>query len=214
MNLSEINCLIFDLDDTLYSQDCGAWDMIHDRIQSFMIEELHFPTDIVPELRTRLYQQYGTTLRGLQTEYTVDMDAFLEYVHAVPLENALKPNPSMAHMLENLPQRKVVFTNSTAYHANRVLNLLGVSDLFEDIIDIYVIAPHCKPEVEAFEIALNRIDEEPTTCLLIDDSVKNLKTAISLGMKTVGVGNTLHDGSPHIENIMQLPKVFFPDLIP
>ena len=194
MDLSQINCLIFDLDDTLYSQDCGAWAMIRDRIHRFMIEEIHFPPEEVSQLRTRLYQQYGTTLRGLQTEFSVDMDAYLGYVHDVPLEKVLKTDPFMAHMLESLSRRKVIFTNSYAFHANRVLSLLGVSDLFEDIIDIYAIAPHCKPEVEAFKIALNRIDEEPTRCLLIDDSVRNLKTAAFLGMKTVGVGNKRHDG--------------------
>ena len=214
MDLSQINCLVFDLDDTLYPQDCGVWHMIRDRIHRFLIKEMGFPPDVVTQLRTRLYQQYGTTLRGLQTEYSVNMDTYLDYVHAVPLEKALKPNPSMVHMLNCLPPRKVIFTNASANHASRVLYVLGVSDHFKDIIDVYTIAPYCKPEVEAFEIALNRINEEPTKCLLIDDSVKNLKTAISLGMKTVGVGNHPFDSSPHIENIMQLPKVFFPDLMP
>jgi len=211
MDLFNIRCILFDLDDTLYAQNCGAWDMIHDRIHSYLIEELHFPPEDVTQLRTRLYQQYGTTLRGLQTEYTVDMDAYLDYVHDIPLEKVLKPNPSMAFMLGRFPQRKVIFTNSTAYHANHVTGLLGISHIFDDVIDIYTIAPFCKPKVEAFEIALKTIKEEQGNCMMIDDSPKNLETAASLGMQTLCVGNNHHDGSPHIENIMQLPKIINPN---
>jgi len=208
MNFHHIRCLLFDLDDTLYSQNCGAWDMIRKRINRFMIEELRFPPKVAPKLRHRLWQQYGTTLRGLQAEYTVEMDAFLDYVHDVPLEEVLKPSPTLVYMLQNLPQRKVVFTNANTYHANHVLDLLGITQFFEDIIDIYAIAPHCKPEIEAFEKMLTLIDEDPINCLLIDDSPVNLAAASSLGMATVSVGNRRHDSSPHIESILQLNSLF------
>ena len=204
MYFHHIRCLLFDLDDTLYSQNCGAWDMIRERINRFMIEELHFPPEIVPQLRHRLWQQYGTTLRGLQSEYSVDMDAFLDYVHDVPLEEVLKPSPALVYMLQNLHHRKVIFTNSNADHANHVLDLLGITQFFEDIIDIYAISPHCKPEIAAFEKALDLIKEDAINCLLIDDSPGNLTAASSLGMETVSVGNRPHDASPHIENILQL----------
>ena len=207
MNFHHIRCLLFDLDDTLYSQNCGAWDMIRKRINSFMIEELKFRPEIVPTLRHRLWTQYGTTLRGLQTEYTVDMDTFLDYVHDIPLEEVLQHNPTLVDLLQNLPQRKVIFTNANADHANRVLDLLGINQFFEDIIDIYAISPHCKPEIEAFEKMLSLIDEDPINCLLIDDSPGNLTAASSLGMATVSVGNRRHDGSLHIESILQLDTV-------
>ncbi|MEA3327015.1 MAG: pyrimidine 5'-nucleotidase [Chloroflexota bacterium] len=208
MNLQHIHCLLFDLDDTLYPQNNGAWDMIRKRINHFMIEELHFPPEDVPQLRHRLWQQYGTTLRGLQTEYTVDMDSFLDYVHDVPLEEVLQPNPPLVSLLQSLPQRKVVFTNANANHANHVLGLLGVTHLFESIIDIYAIAPHCKPEIAAFKKALNLINEDPINCLLFDDSPGNLATASALGIATVSVGDRWHDGSPHIESILRLNSLF------
>ena len=207
MNFENIRCLLIDLDDTLYPQNSGAWDMIRERINRFMIEELHFPPEDVPQLRHRLWQQYGTTLRGLQTEYTVDMDAFLDFVHDVPLEDVLKSDPSLALKLQSLPQRKIIFTNANAYHANHVMDLLGVSHLFEDVIDIYAIAPHCKPEIDAFEKALDLINEDPINCLLLDDSPGNLAAASSLGMATISVGIRRHDGSPHIESILQLNTV-------
>ena len=207
MDFQNVHCLLFDLDDTLYPQDNGAWDMIRVRINRFMTEVLGFSPEVVPHLRQRLWRQYGTTLRGLQVEYTVDMDHYLTYVHDIPLEEVLQPNLSLDNMLCSLPQRKVIFTNAIAIHAHRVINLLGISHHFSDIIDIYAMAPHCKPEREAFEKALDLIGEDAHHCLLIDDSPANLATAAAFGMGTISVGNHTHDVSPHIASILDLPAL-------
>jgi putative hydrolase of the HAD superfamily len=204
LNLHYIRCLLIDLDDTLYPYTNGIWEMIRKRINSFMIEEMDFPAGEVPALRHRLWQQYGTTLRGLQAEYTVDMNAYLTYVHDIPLNKFLGPDQALAQMLRILPQRKIIFTNAPEAHARRVMDLLGVTDLFEMIVDIYAVTPHCKPEPEAFHKALALIGDSPEQCLLIDDSPGNLDTARMLGMGTVSVGLHQHDGSPHIEHICEL----------
>lgn len=206
-NLENIRCLLIDLDDTLYSQGSGAWNLVGERIDQFLIQELGFPPDEVTALRSRLFRQYGTTLRGLQVEYEVDMDHYLRYVHDVPFEHILAPDPDLDQMLHSLPQRKVIFTNASAAHAHRVIKLLRVEDHFTQIIDIYAIHPHCKPEVEAFTIALDIINELPTACLLVDDNPTNLETAQSLGMPTVSIGRHRHDGSPHIPHIKALAQL-------
>ncbi|MFW5713549.1 MAG: pyrimidine 5'-nucleotidase [Brevefilum sp.] len=210
MHLNHIRCLLFDLDDTLYSQSSGVWDMVRIRIDQYMQEEMGFPAEDVGPLRYRLFQQYGTTLRGLQKEYAVDMDAFLDYVHDIPLETVLKPNEELNQILTQFPQRKVVFTNANAAHAWRVLQALDVASHFEKIVDIYAVQPFCKPHHEAFHKALTKIDEKPEACLLIDDSPKNLETAKNLRIATVSVGWHRHDGSPHINTILDLPKIKFP----
>jgi putative hydrolase of the HAD superfamily len=199
-----IRCLLFDLDDTLYPHESGAWDRVRIRIDQFLIEKMGFAPDDVPTLRSRLFQQYGTTLRGLQIEYQVDMDDYLRFVHDAPLEDILSPDPELDQVLHALPQRKVIFTNAYAPHAYRVMEILGVQDHFDQIIDIYVIHPYCKPEVEAFRKALAFINEAPEDCLLIDDNPANLDTAQALGMGTISVGFQRHNGSPHITDIKHL----------
>lgn len=206
----KISCLLIDLDDTLYPHDSGAWEQVRIRIDRFLIEEMHFPPEEVTALRSRLFRQYGTTLRGLQIEYAVDMDHYLDFVHDVPLEDLLSPDPELDQVLRALPQRKFIFTNASAHHAHRVINLLGLQGHFERIIDIYVIHPHCKPEVEAFHTALALINEDPARCLLIDDTPANLVTARSLGMATVSLGLHRHDGSPHIPDLKSLLSLFTP----
>lgn len=207
MTFANIHTLLIDLDNTLYPHSNGIWRMIRDRIHQFLLEELHFPEDEVDGLRHRLWQQYGTTLRGLQTEFAVDMDAYLAYVHDVPLEMVITLDPPLADALRKLPQRKVIFTNGSADHAHRVMSLLGVGDVFEAVIDIYAMAPYCKPQRQAFEKALAVLGEAAESSLLFDDTPDNLDMAQQMGMATVSVGKYVHVGSPHIDVIQDIASV-------
>ena len=206
IDLNTYSCLLIDLDDTIYPHDNGAWEMIRSRINRFMIDVMHFPEEEVPALREHLWEQYGTTLRGLQVEYSVDMDAYLDFVHDVPLENIIKPDIHLDNLFSHLSQRKFIFTNAHTRHASRVLSLLGIDRHFENIIDIFAMQPYCKPHPEAFAKALEIIGEVPENCLLIDDSPNNLSTAQELGIGTICVGKHHHSSSPHINAILDLPN--------
>jgi len=51
------------------------------------------------------------------------------------------------------------------------------------------VAPFCKPQPEAYLLALKLTRETlPQNCLVIDDSPRNLSTAAALGFPTVLVG--------------------------
>ena len=201
IDLKQLSCLFFDLDDTLYPRDSGIWEMIRKRIDVYMVEKLHFAIEEVPELRYRLWSQYGTTLRGLQVEYDVDMKDYVTFVHNVPIDATLSPDPVLEASLAALPQRKFIYTNSDISHTQRITKRLGIYDLFDGIIDIYAMAPYCKPQPEAFAIALAAGGEPPERCLLVDDSPRNLDAAQALGMTTVSIGEQTHEGSPHINTI-------------
>jgi putative hydrolase of the HAD superfamily len=205
--LTDIKAILFDLDDTLYPQNSQLMEMLLLRIHQFMHEELHFPSEEIPEIRSRLYRTYGTTLRGLQSEFQVDMDAYIDYLNDIPLGDYLAQDPILSKILADLPQPKYVFTNSDRKHAQRVLDLLDVAGHFDRIIDIYAQAPFCKPQAEAFRIALDAVRQKPENCLFIDDSPANLATAQQLGMATISVGQFIHETSPHIPTIHHLPDL-------
>ena len=207
IDIAAHKAILFDLDNTLYPHNNGLWEQIRNRIEQFMREELHFTGDDISATRDRLWRTYGTTLRGLQTEFQVDMDTYLEYVHAIPLDGYIEAQPELAQILDNLSQPKFIFTNSDDRHAKRVLELLNVTDRFSQIIDIYALAPYCKPQTEAFQIALDTVGQAPEDCLFIDDSPANLEKAQQLGMTTISVGQYPHDGSPHISHIQELPDL-------
>ncbi len=147
--------LVFDLDETLYESSSGIWQAIRDRIGLYMHDRLALDWDVIPGLRMNLFTTYGTTLRGLIALYDIEQQDYLDFVHDIPMDEFLKPDPELGNLLLSYPQRKIVFTNADRNHAHRVLNTLGIHALFEQIIDIRDIEPHCKPMTEAFQKALN-----------------------------------------------------------
>jgi putative hydrolase of the HAD superfamily len=205
--------LFFDLDETLYPSQSGVWDAIADRIDSFMLDVLKFPAAEIHPMRSRLFKQYGTTLKGLQVVCEIDPYHYLQYVHDVPLKDLLVPNHRLRQVLQEYPQRKVIFTNADRPHAERVIDALGLDGCFELIVDIHDIAPHCKPEVEAYHIALRKAgNPHPTECVLLDDKVSNLQVARQLGFHTVLVGDESSgaSGYDHIRLLEDLPAVLDP----
>ncbi len=186
--------LFCDLDDTLYPASSGLWQAIKERMNLYMHEYLGIPWEEIPRLREMYFQQYGTTLRGLKAHYEIDEQDFLAFVHDLPLERYLKPDLELRRVLEALPQRKWILTNADAGHARRVLRFLQLEDCFEGIIDILQLSPYCKPQAEAFTIALRLAGEEqPQHCVLVDDLPRTVEAARRFGMFAVLYGTE----SPH-----------------
>ncbi len=205
--------LLFDLDDTLYPPASGLWDEIGRRIDEFIYEQLKMPREKIPDFRSALYQRYGTTLRGLQVLYDIDPLKYLEFVHAVPLERYLQPDPGLRSALEAIPIPKWIFTNADHKHAQRVIGLLGVGDCFKGIVDILDVAPFCKPMPEAYLKLMELIQiQDASQVILFEDSRKNILTARDLGFFTVQVGGS-PDGAAHdhIRTLHEIQKLFTAD---
>ena len=203
--------LFFDLDDTLYESGNGLWEAIRGRMSQYMVEKLGLPEDEVPALRRTYFLTYGTTLRGLQRHHNVNADEYLAYVHDLPLQKYLQPILELRKMILSLAQQCWIFTNADADHARRVLKALDLEGCFQSIIDVRAIQFACKPEVIAYQRALQLAgDPNPHQCVLLDDSTMNLLTAHQLGFTTVLVNRNgdSHPGIDHtIPNLLDLPDV-------
>lgn len=186
----ENRCLFFDLDDTLYPASTGLWEAIRQRMHTYMKKRIDLPDEQLAALRQYYLENFGTTLRGLQNDYQIDADEYLAYVHDLPLETFIKPDPHLRDLLLKMQTRRWIFTNADANHARRVLNILGLQDCFEGIIDIRALAFTCKPDPEAYQRALALAGEDdPRGCILLDDSPRNLAPAHQMGFGTVLVGS-------------------------
>jgi len=155
----------------------------------YMIERMGIPEKDVPVLREKYFQMYGTTLRGLQARHNVDEQEYLAFVHDLPLNDYLTPNPLQREIIASLPSRKLIFTNADLNHAQRVLAVLQLDDLFETIIDVNQVSPYCKPMPESFAIAQEFADEpDPRKCVMIDDLSRTTRSALEVGMASILYG--------------------------
>lgn len=193
--------LYFDLDDTLYPPSSGLWDAIRDRMNIYMQKYIDLPLNEITAIRQGYLERYGTTLRGLQAHYDIDAEDYLAFVHDLPLEIYIRPDPELRTLLLSLPQKRWIFTNSDHNHANRVVNILGLAGCFDGVIDILAVDYACKPDISAYEKALQITgDDDMAGCAIFDDSVRNLTPARALGFYTILVGK--NGSEPEVDNVL------------
>ena len=201
-----LRCAFFDLDNTLYPKSSGVMQAIGDRINLFMVERLEINPSEVKRIRDDFLKAFGTTLNALRRFYSVDPDEFLDFVHDLPVEKHLQYEPALDQMLERINLRKIIFTNADAKHARRILSRLGILRHFESIIDIHLLDFVNKPYRRAYLKALDFASVQPEECLLIEDSIVNIKAAVNLGMTAVLVreGAKVDGVHHHINRITDL----------
>jgi putative hydrolase of the HAD superfamily len=180
-----MDAIIFDLDNTLYPPERELFSLIDVRINRYMREVVGIPAGEVDGLRRRYWSEYGVTLQGLIRHFGVDAEDYLEYVHDVDVAGRLTRDPELRLALESLPQRKAVFTNGSHGHARRVLDTLGLTDLFEEIFDIRVASYRPKPFPDPYHKVLECLALPASRCVMVEDSLDNLRTAKELGMGTI-----------------------------
>lgn len=135
-------CLLFDLDDTLYPMSCGLAASVLENIKAYILEKLNVEESKIADLCNLLYKHYGTTMAGLRAiGYDFDYDEYHSFVHGrLPYGN-LKPDPVLRSLLLSLPIRKFIFTNADKVHAIKALKRLGLEDCFEGIICFETLNP-------------------------------------------------------------------------
>lgn len=175
---------VFDLDNTLYPARSNLFVQVSARMTRFIQDRFELEAGPAKELQRDLFRRYGTTLRGLMTEHAVEPGTFLDFVHDIDV-TPVDPSPRLDDLLARLPGRKLVFTNGSVPHAERVMARLGVARHFDSVFDIvaadYVPKPDPRPYARLVEVA----GFAPAGAVMIEDMAKNLAPAAALGMRTV-----------------------------
>ncbi|KAH8105898.1 pyrimidine 5-nucleotidase [Cristinia sonorae] len=176
-----------DIDNTLYSASSKISQAMGERIHAYFVE-LGWSDDEASELHHKYYTQYGLALRGLVRHHQVDpLDFDRKCDGSLPLEDMIKPDPSLRKLLQDIDRSKArvwALTNAYRTHAQRVLGILGVEDQIEGLVYCDYSLPNfaCKPEPEFYENALKRAGvTDPTKCFFVDDSKINVEAAFKLG---------------------------------
>ena len=158
-----------------------------------------------------MHQEYNTTyglaIEGLVRHNKIDPLEYNSQVDdALPLDSIIFPDPQLRKLLQDVDTTKVklwLFTNAYKTHGNRVVELLGVEDLFEGMTFCdYAQAPLiCKPQPLMFAKAMReagvknhkdcyfigKASQVQKTTLLIceDDSATNCRKSEALGWTAI-----------------------------
>lgn len=189
--------LLIDCDETLYPHSTGIMKDIGALINQFMIEVLNYDQEEV-RLKRRFYiDTYGTTLNGLIRHEDIDPQHYCQYVHRLDLEKYIHPNPELPKVLKSINYPKILFTNAPKIHAERILELLNITDCFDGGFFIEDFNYESKPKLEVFELVDNKVrNKYPdfNNVVLVDDYLRNLQSAKIMNWNTVWVGESMPSG--------------------
>lgn len=198
---NEITTLIFDVDDTLY--DVGTGFTAHrngEIVQQYMVDHLKFPSlQEAKAMRDEYFEKYHATAKALtvaqlegrfpENAPTFQTQHLAEYwAKNLDYSKLGGPKSELKAKLKEIPLTLVAFSNGPRAYVKKVLQALDLFDLFGDerLYAVDDVLPHCKPEPAAFEKIFENIGHpSPETCIMVEDSMKNIRAAKKLGMKTI-----------------------------
>ncbi|MEO0620015.1 MAG: pyrimidine 5'-nucleotidase, partial [Pseudomonadota bacterium] len=183
---------VFDLDNTLYPSSCNLFELVSDKMNTFIKEFLNVDLAEAKRIRHDYYLKYGTTLSGLMQAHDLEPDKFLSFVHDID-HSRLEENPELGAAIRALPGRKLIYTNGSVAHAEGVAGKIGILDAFDGVFDIKAANYVPKPEDKAFEQFLTDHNVDPSRAAMFEDLPHNLAPAHARGMTTVLVHSDFDD---------------------
>jgi putative hydrolase of the HAD superfamily len=150
---ADVDTWVMDLDNTLYPPSTGL-DPMNTRIREYLCRLFDTDERGAHQLQARLVAEHGTTLRGLMDTRGIDPEDYLAFEHSIDY-SVLQPNPRLAEALTALPGRKLVYTNGTAWHAERALGPLGLATCFDGVFDILAAGLVPSPSQKTTECSSN-----------------------------------------------------------
>lgn len=190
---------IFDLDNTLHDARAHIFPQMDRAMTAYVQNALGLDEVAAGALRAHYWRRYGATLLGLMRHHGTDPRHFLLETHRFPqLEEILRKEPGLRAALKRLRGRRIVFSNAPAHYARAVLKALRISDLFDDVFSIEHTGFRPKPDAYGFLRLLRRQRLAAARCIMVEDTLDNLRTAKKLGMRTVWVSRT-HNAPGYVD---------------
>jgi putative hydrolase of the HAD superfamily len=153
-------------------------------MSSYIANTLDVDKAKADKIRYEYWQKYGTSLAGLMKNFKIDPDHFLEVVHDIDF-SVLSKDPKLLNALNELPGRKIVYTNGTVPYAREVLKYRGLADVFDEIYGVENANYIPKPSPEAFKLIFAKANVIYNRSAMFEDEVRNLKAPFDLGLKTI-----------------------------
>jgi putative hydrolase of the HAD superfamily len=216
---------LLDLDNTLHDALPSIMPRINRAMTEYVMRRTGLDEAGASALRVQYWRRYGATLLGMVRHHAIDPHEFLRETHPFPDLHALvRRDVRLAHLLRRLPGRKIVVTNAPEDYARGVLAALGVAPLLDGMVSIEAMTfagrwlP--KPSRSMMHKLLARLRLPASRCVLVEDTVENLRAARRCGVRTVWVSGIAWRARPawqrprrgqrgidvHVRTVVQLAR--------
>lgn len=188
---------LFDLDNTLHDASKAIFKQIDSAMANAVATTLDIDLDAANVLRQTYWKRYGATVIGMVRHHGIDADTFLSLSHSFEVAPLVHSESGLARKLLQLDGRKILLTNAPLKYARDVLKALGILHHFEGLwaIDHMTLQGSMRPKPSAalMKQVLARLKVPAHQVVLVEDTLRNLKSARQVGMRTVHI---YHPGTP------------------
>lgn len=201
---------LFDLDNTLHNASAHIFPRIHVSMMAYICRHLNVDEAEATRLRQTYWKRYGATLLGMMRHHGTDPRHFLQQTHAFDdLASMVVSERGLKQMLQRLPGRKIIFSNAPQQSDGECQSARAQLRYIAAVYPVERFRFQPKPATAGFLHLLHKERLDPRACIMVEDSLPNLKTAKRLGMKTVWV-STCSRQPPYVDvrlaSVVDLPK--------
>lgn len=197
---------LFDLDNTLHNASHAIFPAITANMNLYIGKVLGdgvTPASdaVVNAARADYWRRYGATLLGMVKHHNVPAADFLHQTHAMAdLASMIRAERGLGQLLRRLPGRKILLTNAPRRYSRDVMRHLGLQRHFSHHVAIEAMRVHRQLRPKPSKLMLRRLLRRQGLaagrCILVEDTLANLRSAKALGLRTVWITQYLQMADP------------------
>ena len=194
---------LFDLDNTLHDASHAIFPAISANMNTYIGRVLGdgltpASQEAIDAARIGYWQRYGATLLGMIRHHRVDAADFLRETHDIgALHDLVRVERGLLRLMRRLPGRKILLTNAPTAYSTGVVRHIGLHRSFTDHVAIEDMRVHGhlrpKPSRLMLRRLLRKVGVAPRRCILVEDTLVNLRRAKELGLRTAWVTQYLEE---------------------
>lgn len=195
---------LFDLDNTLHNASHAIFPAIMANMNVYIGRVLGdgvtpASVEVVNAARTNYWRRYGATILGLVKHHGVIPAHFLHETHALAgLTEMIRAEHGLRQLMRRLPGRKILLTNAPHRYSTQVLRHLGLQREFGHHVSVESMTVHRQMRPKPSKLMLRKLMRRhrltPRRCVLVEDTLANLRSAHALGMRTAWITQYLTIG--------------------
>ena len=176
---------VFDMDGTLYPPENGLEDALWDAWYDFFKVKRGYSREEVDKRSSIYEKEYdGNMFYGWMIEENISFNELIHVFDSVD-HSFIERCECTKEGVEALPGRKFIFTNAHFNRIDVVLERLGLLGHFDGLFYVRKIDDVVKPNPLVYDRFCVIHNVDPKMSIFHEDSVKNLKPAHDMGMRTV-----------------------------